>query len=296
MQKSPRLFFSKEFKSLIIWVAPLLFLLAVVVIYPLVRTVYLSFTDATLTGGWGSWIGLSNYQSLLKSPYFLTALYNSVIYTGVSVFLHVTVAMVVGVLLAQELRGIHIFRTFILVPYMVPTVVSAFLFKWVFDVSHGAYNLLLVALGVWPNPIPVFGTINTAMAAVILLSFWRYMPFTSILVLARVLAVPKAYYEMATVDGLSSLQTFRYVTFPQLKGVLKTVLFLRAIWMFGMFDLIQLTTGGGPIRVTETLPLLGHRIGFGEFDLGLGSAVYVIMLIILIICFGIYWKYFGGRT
>ena len=233
---------------------------------------------------------------LFTSPYFWGALYTSTIYTGASIFLHVTVAMLVGVFLAQDLRGIHIFRTFVLVPYMVPTVVSVFLYKWLFDVSHGAYNLLLVALGVWPQPVPIFGTPSTAMAAVVLLSFWHYMPFTSILVLARVLAIPKAYYEMATVEGLSSFQTFRYITLPQLKGVLKTVIFLRAIWVFGTFDLIELSTGGGPIRVTETLPLLGHRYAFGQFDLGLGSAVYVIMLIIMIIAYGIYWKFFGGRT
>jgi multiple sugar transport system permease protein len=187
--------------------------------------------------------------------------------------------LVLALLINQRLRGIRIFRICVLFPYLVPTVVAVYTYKWLLDPSLGVYTYILDAIGVSISP---FAT-GTAMATVILITFWKYVPFAAIMILARLMVIPKDLQEAAEIDGASPLSKVRYIILPQLKYVLMATALLRTIWLFREFDIIWLTTGGGPLHATETLPVVAYIYAFQTYDLGLGSAVAVILFIIVFI-------------
>lgn len=265
----------------LLWLLPLTLLIAALLVLPSINIFFLSFKNQRLLGQKVDWVGLDNYIKLLGSQYFWNAFVNTLVYASCSTVFQAVLGLAVALLLSQKIRGIRILRSLILYPYMISSVVAAVLFKWIFNPASGIAPTILVELGIWNEPMSIFGSTSTAMAGTILVTVWKFLPFVSIMVLARLLLIPSELYEAARIDGASFLETFRYITLPQLKGVFGTVLLLRFIWTFGLFSLIWLLTGGGPVRSTEVLATLAYRQAFKVYALSVGctTAIYLFLVV-----------------
>lgn len=213
---------------------------------------------------------------------------NTVIFTFVNVWAQIILGIFLALLLNSKIKGIRFFRSLLLYSYVIPTVATCMTFLWLFNPYYGIITEIMLKLGIWHIGISLFGDIPTAMLGTILVAVWKFTPFATILILARLMMIQPELYEAAWLDGASSFQMLRYITLPQLKGVVLTVMFIRTIWMFRNFDLIFVLTGGGPAKVTEILPILAYRYIFLTLDLSLGSTVLVLLFIVVFvysICF-----------
>ncbi|PSQ34971.1 sugar ABC transporter permease [Halobacteriales archaeon SW_10_66_29] len=190
----------------------------------------------------------------------------------------------------QGIRGGSLARTLILFPYLIPTVVIAFLWQFMLNQNTGIVNELLVGLGVLDEGIRFFGTTEWAMPAVIAMSTWVYAAFAFFILLAQLQSIDSALYERATVEGANAWEKFRDITYPHIRTTLLLVVFLRGIWLFNHFDLIFIATRGGPINETLTIPLLIYRLIFREFSYGQGAALGSLLFFLLAIGAVVYFK------
>ena len=170
---------------------------------------------------------------------------------------------------------------------MIPSIVAVLIFQWMFNDVFGIVNQVLLSLNIISVPIAWFGE-DWAMFSVVLVSVWRFFPFAIMLFVPALEAIPEEYYEAARVDGAPALQQFFHITLPQIKEVLFVVLVLRGIWMFNMFDIIWLLTGGGPVGQTRIVPIMAYQQAFQEYDIALGSTTATAGLMFLVITMGYY--------
>jgi multiple sugar transport system permease protein len=257
-------------------------------LYPFGTAVWLSLTDKDLIRPGYRFVGLANYAELFRDPEFWASLWNNVVYAAATTALSTGLGLGVALLLNQPMRGRGLLASIIIFPYVVPTVVAALDFKWLFSDFFGLVNHLGVATGLLAKPRAWLGSPDTAMASVVVVSSWRFIPFAVICLLARLQGIPRDLYEAARMDGASSWRQFRDITLPMLKNVLLLVVLLRAIWMFNMFDFVWLLTGGGPAGVTQHLPVLAYLKVFREYQLGVGSALSLVMFGFLVLCLALY--------
>ncbi|MCL4394998.1 MAG: sugar ABC transporter permease [Chloroflexi bacterium] len=266
----------------LVLVAPLMLWLASCILYPLVSAVNLSFQDVGIIGTGGSFVGLDNYAFILKSGGFWAALGRSVIWTVANGALQTVAAFVAALILKQHFRGQSIARVWVIVSWIVPTVVVAIIWRWILGTSGGIVNYLLLTLGVIPSPIGFFGTSNTAFASTILINSWRWFPFMTVIVLAGMQSIPEEFYEAASVDGASSWQKFANVTLPGLQPVLFVMGLIGTLWSVNVFDTIFLMTGGGPASASTTLPVFIYVTAFKGYQLSRAAAASVIVGLILV--------------
>ena len=199
----------------------------------------------------------------------------------------------VALLLHQRFWGRLLARGVILFPYMLPTIVSIVLWKWVLNDQYGIVNYLLQAWHIVKQPI-VWISPGTMMETLIMVSIWTYFPFVVINVLARLQVVPPELYDAAKVDGASAIGRFFYVTLPQLKEVLFVVILLRGIWMFTKFDIVWLWAGdfGGLGESVRTLPIYTYMKTFGQYQVGMGAALANLMFMLLLLVVTVYFRIF----
>ncbi len=266
---------------------PLFLMVAGIQLFPIIYAFTLSFTDRGLFSTSLDFIGLANYRQLLGSQEFWDTLVNNIVYAGSCVTFQVSVGLSTSLLLVRKFRGNYYFRAVVTFPYLVPTIVAVLIFKWMLNDVFGIVNRGLVTLGLLGQSVGWFD-LDRAMFSVILVSVWRFFPFTILLFVPALEAIPKELYEAAKVDGASPVQQFVHVTLPQIKEVLFVVIILRGIWMFNNFNVIWLLTGGGPAGTTQHLPILSYLQAFQEFDIGLGSATSVTGLLVLVLPMLIY--------
>jgi multiple sugar transport system permease protein len=179
-------------------------------------------------------------------------------------------------------------------PYLVPTIVAVLVFKWMLNDVFGIVNRMLLAVGLLDAGVGWFD-MKRAMFSVVLVSVWRFFPFAIMLFVPALEAIPQEYYEAARVDGASAIQQFFHITLPQIKEVLFVVIVLRGIWMFNMFDVIWLLTGGGPVGKTEILPILAYLQAFQGYSVGLGSATATAGLVVLVILLSLFYRMRGRK-
>lgn len=267
---------------------PIALAVCLLFLYPFGTAVWLSFTDKDLLRPGYRMVGFANYAELAHDPEFWRSLWNNVVYAAATTMLSTVIGLGVALVLNRPLRGRGLLAAIIILPYVVPTVVAALDFKWLFNDFFGLVNYFGVAIGLLDRPRAWLGSPDTAMLAVVLVSTWRFIPFAVICLLARLQSIPRDLYEAARMDGASSWRQFRDVTLPMLKSVLVIVVLLRAIWMFNMFDFVWLLTGGGPAGATQHLPVLAYLKVFREYQLGLGSALALVMFGFLALCLAVY--------
>jgi len=255
---------------------------AAVIIVPLVSGVGMSFykfSNFNVTAP-PKFIGFDNITKVASSDAFLNAFRNTLFFTVVSVLIQLVLAVVLALALNRKFPLMGAVRTAIILPMLVPTVVIATIDRYITNESFGVLAIISVALGFEPIG---WSTPAMAMWHVIGLGVWLWLPFMVLSLLAELQSIPESLYEAARVDGASIWQQFWHITLPHLAGVMGIIVLLRGIWTFNNFELIYLTTGGGPVGLTETLPILSYRQSFGLFDIGAGSATSTLSFIFLLV-------------
>ncbi len=266
--------------------APTVILLGVLVGWPLIEAVVLSFNQFHPLTRQPNFVGLRNYAEILTEEEFWNAFKNNFIWLAGSLVLQISLGVALALMLNRSFPGRGLARTLILFPYLLPVVVAALIWQWMLDPLNGVINAGIEGFGL--PAVDWLGEMPEAMIAVITVGSWRAFPFVVIAVLARLQSIPAELYEAAEVDGASAWGRFWDVTMPQLGNVLFVVVLLRAIWDFREFDLLFLMTGGGPLSGTTTLPLLVYKEAFEVFQTGRAQAIAVVMLLVMAVLIAFY--------
>ncbi len=259
-----------------LFVLPLMLWLAATILYPLASAVWLSVQDIKVIGTPGEFVGLENYERILTSDRFWEALGRSLIWVLGNAVLQTSLAFVAALILKQAFPGQQVARVWIILSWIVPTVVVVIIWRWLLSASGGVVNYVLVSTGITPEPIGFFGSGESAFASVIAINSWRYFPFNAVILLAALQRIPAELYEAASVDGANTLQKFRGITLPSLQPVLFVLGLIGTLMSFNVFDVIWLLTKGGPSGATTTLPVLIYETAFGRFRLSQAAAMSVI--------------------
>jgi multiple sugar transport system permease protein len=255
-------------------------MIALIVIYPMALGFYYGLTNGTLLRP-GSFVGLKNYISLLGSGDFRNALTFSFIFAVFNVAGCYLLGLGLAVLLNLDLPGRGLFRTALLLPWIVPSIVAIVSWRWMLADEKAFFNALITSFG--GSPIYFLSDSRWAVSAVIVIKIWRSFPFMMLSLLAALQGIDRSLYEAAEIDGASHRQAFWYVTLPQLKDISIVLCLLMTIWTVNDFDTPWLLTQGGPASATENLILLAYRYTFGRNNVGMGSATSFITLLILMV-------------
>jgi multiple sugar transport system permease protein len=275
--------------------APALLLILIFIAYPFVLGVWMSLTDKVV-GTQGEFIGLSNYAKLLDSDIFRTAAWNTIFFTVVATIFKAALGMWLAVLLNRRFRFANATRAAILLPFIVPTVLSTLAWLWMFDATFSVFNWTLRWM--WQMEINVFGLVlkenwgffrgplwlgdpGWAMFSIILVNVWRGLPFFAISFLAALQTIPPELYDAADIDGATGWKKFWHVTLPLVKPVAIVVVVFSVVVTFADFQLVYILTRGGPNNETHLLATLAYHLGMSSGNIGQGAAVALFMLPIL---------------
>lgn len=260
---------------------PALAVLAVVAIYPIGGLFWLSLRQRILPFGIDAFIGLDNFKLLVQMPRFWNSLGVTCYFAVLSVTLEVLVGLGIALLLARRFPGVGWVRAVILLPWAIPTVVTAKMWDWMYQPELGVLNYFLRASGLTTDPVNWLGTPSLAIHAAIVADVWKTTPFVVILLLAGLALIPSDVYRAAALDGASAWQTFWHVTLPLLRPILIVVVVFRMIDALRAFDLLYVMTGGGPADTTETLSIYAYKMLFQTLQFGYGSAIGVVMFMLV---------------
>jgi multiple sugar transport system permease protein len=266
-----------------LFLAPSLAILTAIGFYPVVRTLLLSLYDATFLNAPSRFVGLGNYAKLLDDVWFHLAYRNTWLFTAVSVALETAIGLGFAVLLDKRLPGRKWVRASVLIPWAIPTVVSASMWQWLFNADFGFINYALERLHLISSYPNWLGDRASAMWAVIIADVWKTTPFMALILLAGMQTISEDIYEAAAIDGATSLQRFRLITLPLLLPTLVTALLLRTLDAFRVFDLIYVLTGGGPANATEVLSSYAYKTTFSSAQVGYGAAMAAVMAVSVLI-------------
>ena len=266
---------------------PALLILGLVFIYPIARAFYLSwFTENLGTQLEPVFSGLSNYQRMLGDGRFWQSLYNTSVFTVISVVLELFLGLGVALVLNKSFFGRGIVRTIAIIPWALPTAVMGLAWAWIFNDQYGVVNDILSRLGLIDTGINWLGTPSLAMAALIVADVWKTTPFISIILLAGLQSISQDLYEAHSMDGASPWQSFHQITLPLLMPQILIALLFRFAQSFGIFDLVQVMTGGGPAGSTETVSIYIYSTVMRYLDFGYGAALVVVTFLLLILAVG----------
>lgn len=262
-------------------ISPTLAILLVVVVIPVAFATWASLHDIhALDPNW-TFLGIENYWLILEAPAFYTAIRNGLVYTVGSV----AVQVVVGVGVALMLNSVRsrILTAFTLSLYLIPSAVITLAAREMFSEQTGIIYKIIRDLGLISSGFNFWADGTITMGLVILIGSYKFAVFVTLMVLARLQSIPKSYYEAAQINGATTIQMFRDVTWPAIRGVVAIVVLLRGIWMFNNFDVIWILTKGGPGEATMTLPIYAYRTMFENYAYGLASGIAVVMFLILVV-------------
>lgn len=263
-----------------ILLAPSVFLIGVVILYPFLQGFWYSLRDGSLLQA-GDFVGLSNYLELFTMREFYNSLWFSFIFAVANVAGCYTLGLGLAMLMNQDMPFRGFFRVALLLPWIIPSVVSIVSWRWMVADQEAMFNQFLRALGF--DPVFFLAHEGWAQFTVILVKIWRSFPFMMLSLLAALQGIDRTLYEAAAIDGCSGWQMFWKITMPQLKNISIVLCLLMTIWTVNDFDTPWLLTQGGPANATENLVLLAHKYTFSKNELGTGSAISFITLIILLI-------------
>jgi multiple sugar transport system permease protein len=261
---------------------PTVVLLGVFIAYPFIEGVLLSVTD-TRVGVPGHFVGLANFEALWNDSIFRVAVWNTFVYTAVATVFKLGLGLWLALLLNRHFRGKAFIRAFILLPFIIPTVLSTFAWKWMFDPTFSVINWTLFQLGLIHGRINWLGDPNLALISVIIVNVWRGVPFYAISLLAGLQTINPELHEAAAIDGARPWQRFWHVTWPLLLPVTMVVVLFSIIQTFADFQLVYVLTGGGPANATQLFATYAYQIGVGTGLLSQGAAISLAMFPFLLI-------------
>ena len=270
-----------------VFVAPMLLVLTAVAGWPLLRTIWFAFTDANLADlGAAQFVGITNFVYLLTDPDWWTAVRNTLVFAVISVTIETILGLGIALALDAHFRGRGLLRAAVLIPWAIPTVVSAQMWSWMFNDVFGIINVILQALRLIDQPIAWTASPDTALAAVIIVDVWKTTPFMALLLLAGLQMLPYEYYEAARVDGVHPLRVFWKVTLPLLKPALLVAVIFRALDALRIFDLIYVMTGNNKSTMSMSVYARQQLVDFQ--DVGYGSAAATMLFLIIALITAVY--------
>jgi multiple sugar transport system permease protein len=255
-------------------------LLGLFIAYPFVEGVLLSVTNSTV-GVHGEFVGLRNFEKIWNDGIFRTAVYNTFMYTAVTTVFKLALGLWLAVLLNRHFRGKALVRAFILLPFIIPTVLSTFAWKWMFDPTFSVINWSLFQLGFIKRSINWLGDPDLAMFSIIVVNIWRGVPFFAISLLAGLQTISPELNEAAAIDGAKPWQRFWHITWPLLLPVTMVVVLFSVIQTFADFQIVYVMTGGGPANATHLFATYAYQIGIGTGLLSEGAAISLAMFPVL---------------
>lgn len=260
---------------------PLLLVMTAVIGWPLVDTVTLSFTNAKLVGTAGSFVGIDNYVKMLSSSNFQRTLLTTAIFAIVSVTAEMVIGVLAALLLNQNFYGRTMLRALMILPWALPTVVNATLWRLIYNPEYGALNAMLTQLGLLDTYRSWLGEPGSALVALVVADCWKNFPLVALIALAALQAVPRDITSASLVDGAGPFSRFRFVILPYIAGPLMVALVLRTIEAFKVFDIIWVMTRGGPANSTRTLSILVYQEAFSFQRAGSGASLALIVTLLV---------------
>lgn len=267
----------------LLFVAPSLLVVVLLLFYPVVSSIYFSFTNRHLLRPAVEFVGIDNFMAVLQNEQFWNAFRVSVLWTVVSIVGQLLIGFLAALALNRVRHLTGLFRTLLIIPWAFPAIVIAFGWRWILNDVYGFLPNLLTRLGITESNVSFLSNPDAVMATVLVINVWFGAPLFMVNILAALKTVPKDQFEAAKVDGANALQRFRFITMPHVKKVVGLLVILRSIWVFNNFELLFLLTGGGPAGLTETLPIFAYRTGWGLQQLGVASTITVLLLVFLLL-------------
>jgi len=264
---------------------PALVVLTIFLAYPFLFGIWLSLTDATIGSDTYNFIGLDNFRYLPKDPIFVRTLLNTFEYTFVTVIFKFGLGLLMAAVLNVSFPGNRFVRAAMLLPYIVPTVLSTLAWQWMFDPTYSVFNWTLALVGIHgPNWL---STGQWPMVSLMLVNIWRGTPFFGILLLAAMQTVPQDLYEAAAVDGASVFRRWLHITIPTIQPVILITTLLSIILTFADFQIIYILTRGGPVNSTHVLSTYAFQVGIQGTDIGIGAAISLVLFPLLCVTVGV---------
>ena len=264
------------------FLVPALLIIAFVLLFPIIQTIVLSFgRNSTSIFYDYEFAGLANYQRLLRTPRFITALNNTILFTAVTVPIELVIGIGLALVLNRQFRGKGLVRMAVLFPWALPTALNALMWRWMFNTEFGLFNSILTDTGLAVERVNWLGAIPIAMASMMFVSIWKTSSFMALLLLAGLQTIPDDLYEAGSVDGATRWTAFRHLTLPLLLPAIMVSVLLRTMDAMRTFELPFNLTDGGPLTSTETLSLYSYRAIFQYVNFNLGSSAIIIQFIII---------------
>ncbi|MBM3708357.1 MAG: sugar ABC transporter permease [Actinobacteria bacterium] len=282
--KSPISLESNPKKLAFFLILPTLIAVFAILIYPILYSLTISFTSATLRDMSFNFIGLQNYFSALRDQKLGNAFILTIEYSAVTVFFKLLLGMSLALILNEKFIGRGLTRSLIIIPWAVPYIVTGIMWRWIFDSNIGIFNFILNKIGIINEYIAWLASRSFALSTIIIADVWQGTPFFIIILLAGLQTIPEDLYEAALVDGAGSFRKFVHITLPMIKFQIFIVIILGAIFAINQFDLFYIMTKGGPADSTSVATYYDYKIAFRYYKISYASAVsYLILLLTAII-------------
>lgn len=267
-------------------IAPVALLILLLIAYPFFNAIWLSLTEK-MVGYPAHFVGLKNYAALWDSARFRIVARNSVVYTACSIGAKLVIGLTMAAALQKAVRGHQLLRGFLLLPWVIPTVVIALTWRWLLDLYRGLVNVGLQDLGIIGTGMHWLGNPDLAMLSVIMANVWRGFPFFGVSFLAAMQTVPQDLYDAASVDGASAWQQFWRISLPSIKGVVAIVTLLSTIWTLNDFNIVYIMTRGGPGAATHIFATYSYELGIQSqrWGMAMAASMYSLPVIALLIVF-----------
>jgi multiple sugar transport system permease protein len=267
----------------LLFLAPALAYLLLFFGYPVVKNLLMGFqqyTTKTFYTGEAPWVGLANYATVVQSAVFSKAAVNTLLFTVGSIAGQFTLGLAIAVYFRRKFPLGTVLRSLLLLPWLIPLIVSSTIWRWILDMDNGALNRILLALHLVDAPPGWLTSTSLALIACVMVNIWIGIPFNTAILYSGLQDIPEELYEAASIDGATGWRAFRHVTWPLLRPVVTVVLVLGVVYTLKVLDIILGLTGGGPANATQTIATQAYRLSFVEFDFGQGAALGNILIVI----------------
>jgi len=271
--------FGKSRLSGYLFILPSVITLTLLVTYPLLYGVYISFFDTNLLNQW-DFVRFSHYIDIFRNLEFINRIVLTLKFTVLTVGGHFIIGLGLAMLLNRKLPGQTFFRAILILPWLLPEVVVGLLWKWLYNPMYGLLNHYLIQFNLIPEPFSWLSNVSVAFWAVVIVCIWKGFPMLMLMVLAGLQTISEDLYEASKIDGCTGIQSFRYITLPSLLPVILVSLILDTVWWFKHFTMIWLLTQGGPANETNIVSIDIYKSAFEYFEFGKAAAMAVIVLLV----------------
>ncbi|NHN31495.1 carbohydrate ABC transporter permease [Paenibacillus agricola] len=275
----------------LMFVLPAVLIIALIMIFPLIYTIVLSFNKSDIYSDSWTFVGVSQYVELFKNPDFLLSLYVTFLWTIGSVVFQFLFGFAAAVVINQDfIKWKTLIRILLMVPWVIPSIISVNVWKWLYHADFGIINHILKSLGIITTSINWVSDEHTALFSAILVNVWKMYPLVMIMIEAALQSVPKELKDASNVDGATGWRQFRAVTIPHISSTCMSVILLLTIWTLNAFTFVFVLTEGGPAHQTEILSLFIYKAGFQNYNFGIAAAASTVLFIITAVLSFVYMK------